>query len=61
MRDRVEGDRAGESRAGVPPDAAPSNDERAPFFGSWPLLYALVFLNLVALIALFTWFTRLFE
>jgi hypothetical protein len=39
----------------------PPHDEPAPFLGSWPLLYAIVFLNLVALIALFTWFTRAFE
>ena len=42
-----------------PPPALP--DERAPYLGSWPLLYAVVFLNLVILIALFTWFTRAFE
>jgi len=47
------------SREDVPEPDAP--DEPAPFVGSWPLLYGLVFLNLVALIALFTWFTRAFE
>ncbi len=48
-------------RAADPAPDDPSQDERAPFLGSWPLLYAVVFLNLVALIALFTWFTRAFE
>lgn len=43
------------------PDLAPPEDERAPYLGSWPLLYGVVFLNLVLLIALFTWFTRSFE
>ena len=43
------------------PDLDPPEDERAPYLGSWPLLYAVVALNLVALIALFTWFTRVFE
>ena len=38
-----------------------NRDERPPFRGSWPLLYVIVFLNLVALIALFTWFTHAFE
>ena len=36
-------------------------DARAPYLGRWSLLYAFVFLNLVVLIALFTWFTRYFE
>ena len=36
-------------------------NERAPYLGRWSLLYAFVFLNLVVLIALFTWFTRYFE
>jgi hypothetical protein len=43
------------------PDVASSQDERAPYLGSWPLLYGVVFLNLLLLIALFTWFTRSFE
>ncbi len=37
------------------------SDEKPPFGGSWGRLYALVLLNLVALIALFTWFTKFFE
>lgn len=36
-------------------------DERPPFGGSWPRLYAMVLLVLAALIALFTWFTKTFE
>ena len=36
-------------------------DEKPPFGNSWALLYALVLLNLAALIALFTWFTKAFE
>jgi len=36
-------------------------DEKPPFGGSWTRLYALVLLNLAALIALFTWFTKAFE
>jgi hypothetical protein len=36
-------------------------EEKPPFGGSWGVLYALVLLNLAALIALFTWFTKAFE
>jgi hypothetical protein len=36
-------------------------EEKPPFGGSWGLLYALVILNLVAIIALATWFTKAFE
>ena len=36
-------------------------DERPPFGGSWRVLYAIVLLNLVLLVALFTWFTKAFE
>ena len=36
-------------------------DEKPPFGGSWGVLYAIVLLNLAALIALFTWFTKAFE
>ena len=36
-------------------------EDKPPFGGSWGRLYALVLLNLVALVALFTWFTRVFE
>ena len=71
MSDRRQGGRAGERPHGPagdadptrddPPPGGPERDEPAPFLGSWPLLYAVVFLNLVALIALFTWFTRAFE
>jgi len=36
-------------------------EDKPPFGGSWGRLYALVLLNLVARVALFTWFTRVFE
>lgn len=36
-------------------------DERPPFFKSWGWLYAVVLAELAALVALFTWFTRVFE
>lgn len=60
------GVRSGPSRDTAPPPDGPApddppHDEPAPFLGSWALLYGVVFLNLVALIALFTWFTRAFE
>jgi len=61
MSDRGKGPRADEDPRGPFPGPEPPHDERAPFLGSWALLYAVVFLNLVALIALFTWFTRAFE
>ena len=53
--------RRGEAPPPDDPIPDPSDDERAPYLGRWALLYAVVFLNLVALIALFTWFTRAFE
>lgn len=53
--------REDETARAEPPRAEPPHDEPAPFLGSWPLLYAAVFLNLAVLIALFTWFTRAFE
>lgn len=36
-------------------------DERAPLLGSWPRWYALIAIELVALIALFWWFTVSFR
>lgn len=36
-------------------------DERPPFFKSWGCLYAVVLVVLAALVALFTWFTKVFE
>lgn len=53
--------RSGEETPPAARDGAPPDDERAPYLGSWPLLYAVVVVNLVLLIALFTWFTRAFE
>ena len=53
--------RRGDGAPTTDPDLAPREDERPPYLGSWPLLYAVVFMNLVLLIALFAWFTRAFE
>jgi hypothetical protein len=36
-------------------------EEKPPFGGSWGFLYALVLLNLAAIIALAAWFTKAFE
>jgi hypothetical protein len=38
-----------------------SEEEPPPILGSWKRLYALVLLNLVALITLFALFTKWFE
>ena len=35
-----------------------AHGERPPFLGTWRRVYAAVVFYLVALIALFTWFTR---
>jgi len=43
------------------PSAPPGDDEPPPFGRSWRVLYALVLLNLVSLILLFTAFTRAFS
>ena len=40
---------------------AHSEEEPPPFFQSWKAWYAVVLLNLVALIVLFTIFTKVFE
>ncbi len=42
------------------PQAA-ETEEPAPLFRSWAWWYGLVLANLVALIALFYWFTKAFE
>jgi len=56
----------GGGRSPAPPAAGPPREERGedeppPILGSWTRLYALVLLNLAALILLFALFTRWFE
>jgi hypothetical protein len=37
------------------------NDDTPPVLGSWGKIYTLVFFNLVILVILFYYFTRIFE
>jgi hypothetical protein len=57
-REREELERPGDSPAAPEPSA---HEESPPLLGTWPRLYGAVLLNLAALIALFTWFTRAFQ